>query len=278
MAAAELERAAVVVVERLMLPQDRALRAGLHVAQAAVQGVADDAAVPVSVRVVDEQLPVRDDGRQQALLTAARDVTVDVEDDVAVPSALPANDLAALLDDVQRRAGHAPGSEDLDGRVEVADEAACARQRRPRPGRRPRAWQRRPLGPSGASGSQGSGWSGRRFPLLGEVANESRVGLPERPRLRVGGGGLGIGRPFQLLLGRTDELLLARSVADPLRPGPQPLAGAPRCARPAPRRLRNAAGRGARASVRRSSRASAPRPRGRRRAAGRRARSGSRAR
>ena len=122
MAAAELERAAVVVAERLVLPQDRAPRAGLHVAQAAVQRVADDAAVPVSVRVVDEQLPVRDDGRQQALLAAARNAAVDVEDDVAVPSALPADDLAALLDDIQRRAGHAPGSEDLDRRVEVADE------------------------------------------------------------------------------------------------------------------------------------------------------------
>ena len=49
-------------------------------------------------------------------------MAADVEDDVAVPSALPADDLPAFLDDVQRRAGHAPGSENLDGRVEIADE------------------------------------------------------------------------------------------------------------------------------------------------------------
>jgi hypothetical protein len=50
-------------------------------------------------------------------------MAVDVEDDVAVPALLATNDLTAFLDDVDRRPRHAPGSEDLDRRIEVPDEA-----------------------------------------------------------------------------------------------------------------------------------------------------------
>ena len=56
---------------------------------------------------------------------------------------------------------------------------------------------------------EGSGLSGRRFPFLGEIAGEARVGLPDRPGLRVHRGRLGIGRLLELSLCCTNELLFA---------------------------------------------------------------------
>jgi hypothetical protein len=57
---------------------------------------------------------------------------VNIEDEVSMPTLLPADDVAALLDDVDGRPGHALGREHMNRRVEVPDELLLDG----RPGRR----------------------------------------------------------------------------------------------------------------------------------------------
>src|SRR5207237_9112153 len=76
-------------------------------------------------------------------------------------------------------------------------------------------------------------YAGRRAPgpsggfwlaLLRPVAREPGVGLPERRRLAIRGGGLAVGADGELLLGRRHELVDGRAASDALRPHGEPLA------------------------------------------------------